>query len=1043
MTLENYLSSHQLNDLYDKTKDMFKNAWTIISSNEAYYPFIQIDLLQLFNPIQNLDDKLKSLSTIQNAHIKLQTYKNVTYAFLNATQNPVIFTYDNLLPIFDQTDPNILKIYNWSEEILTKLSNTLMNKKIDESKISKLILNLYNPNTNTICAKFLTFLSNLTPQEFAKHIIFYTAQDGYLLHVLENNFELPDDYYLRFTIHHSLNSDIQEPAQFLMDALYLKQWKKPVIDTLFNAFNTDILNTLDQLKLIEFGHPYYENIILGLLNLIYVDQLNGYKKITLLLSIFVNSNQKFSPFLNQLKYFSQNEMNLIFMKLSQGLIAPKNFLSLPEGISVLILKNLIDPKENLFWVLENTNAFLLFFSQTGEIYLDLMNELKVLGVETIKSWLEIFIKNPAFYDDLKPLSKTDKRAVGFPNLIAGILSIGDIEEPSVTPNFVNAQNFLNSLFIHIGPDKMLKNIGNAIDVLGSKIKAKKFVTFIKDKTILIDNIAFEDDVDLGIDKSTCMVAALCPSETKIMTKISKNFLNLSTSKDLINQLFYKDDQNQYQVVSGFLQAIEQNSLTDNVVTDIQSFCCKESQDPFLFVRMLERMSGTAAAFDKFNTWLKDSIQDREALIAKMCSLGSDQLESFVSKFASDTKVGDLFQELDSIKGKSQKLYDGLIAIASTVPTDDFQEIQPLIQKRLESITNNSDVLGVLNSSHIDYDQAKSFITNLSPELIEAIHDAFDGDDDIDQTLKFVLSVIDKDFVLAALSKLTKIEAKFLIQAFARNELFMQKALQTINDLGYDGGIQQVKILIKEFITFTEAPKKEKRGIAPFPVKVCENFMDASADLTDKDLWESLAIPGLIKIFNDALETAKNKKIVRELLRDKTFMFTLSCIDQKAKLIQSLCTMYQTNDDVYLNEVYTAHFVLYDILSDKVMENLFYDLDQNNDLRKILDEYKDDYLDTSCKFLTCVIKSFYSNGYDDVSTFSKILSKNFGLKEALCRFCNWKKITIKDFMDLLAFMKRRFVKGKDKIKFPSKANIVIQDDYLYQLLDVSRQVESLG
>jgi hypothetical protein len=53
-------------------------------------------------------------------------------------------------------------------------------------------------------------------------------------------------------MHYAIDISTSDGSEFLLSAFYQKEWNKTVIDNFFNAFNEDILTTIDQLKLIEF-----------------------------------------------------------------------------------------------------------------------------------------------------------------------------------------------------------------------------------------------------------------------------------------------------------------------------------------------------------------------------------------------------------------------------------------------------------------------------------------------------------------------------------------------------------------------------------------------------------------------------------------------------------------------------------------------------------------------------------------------------------------------------------------------------------------------
>lgn len=1035
MTLQNYLEDNNLTSLYEQTKNIYKNFWQTVENNELFFKFIHLDLMEICEPIQNLHEKLLELASIENSEKLAKEYINVTFAFFNSNQPPTLLRHPNLLPLLNQIDLNIIKALDLSDEFLSKLDDSFTQKRISDYQLIRLLNNIYIAENNKLCEKFLTFLLKLTPLEFAKHIMFYTRYDGFLLKVLESNFEIPDDYYLRFTKHHAIGMDHKDSSLFLLDAFYIHEWKKVVISEFFNTFNEDLLETIDKLKIIEFKHPDYEMIIMSLLNLIHHDPLNGFKRIKLLLSFFL-TDQTFSPFLTQLKYFSQEEINFIFMKLSEKFtLLPSNFLKLPENVSVTFLKHLMDKEENLFWILEEKNAFHYFLNKDGSIYLDLMHALKTANSDTIYAWLSIFEKNKSIYNNLISLSSLDENTKGFPNLISGIMSIGTHEDISITPNEENVQKFLQEIFVTIDGQTMLKNIGTAIESLDSPIKAKKLVSFMKDKSDLINNISFDEDDEQGLEKSTKIIKFLTPSESNIMKKVAKNFFGQPSAQKMVDKLFYQDIKGSLQITEGFLKSVEKNSSHENILTDINSFTCMEAGDPFMFVRMLERVSGPHLALDKFDTWFKDSLQEREELIEKMCSMG-DQLETFIINFANESQVGDIFQSLRTVKSKSTKLHDALLTVFSRIPTDDFQELQPLIEERVLHTIKHKDVLHAVNSTDIDYDRAKFFLTSLSPNLIEALHEAFEGEDDFNQTLKFITNILNKEFIVEALSKFTIFEAKLLIQAFAKNDIFMSYALQTINDFGFEGDNEKIKTLIKEFLFTEPTPVNQKKGVDPLPIKTCEQFVHIIADVTDKDLWEQLSFPGTILAFEKVLNTQQNKKITKTLLKDETFLFVLSVIKEKEKLLKYLCDIYQEAEHIYLDPIYTAHLILFDIVGIKI-EGAFRYLNENLQIQSMLKSYIDPHLDPSSRLLICTIKMMYENGYQYIEIFLKILDQNMGMQEALCRVCHWKINDPDDLLGLFNWIKIKFIKGNDKFRFPKEANIVIQDDFLAQWLEVAK------
>jgi len=512
--------------------------------------------MEICDPIQNLRERLLDLAPIENSEKLAKEHLNVSFAFFNSKLLPTLFRYPNLLSLLNQIDLNILKFLNLSDEFLSKLAESFAQERISDYQLIRLMNNIYIAENNKLCEKFLTFLLKLTPLEFAKHIMFYTRYDGFLLKVLEANFEIPDDYYLRFTKHHAIGMDHEDSSLFLLDAFYIHEWKKTVISDFFNTFNEEILETMDKLKIIEFKHPNYETIIMSLLNLIHNDPLNGFKRIKLLLSFFL-TEQTFSPFLTQLKHFSQEEINFIFMKLSEKApLLPSNFLKLPENVSVTFLKHLMDEEENLFWILEEKNAFHYFLNKDGKIYLDLIHALKAANSDTIQAWIAIFEKNKSIHNHLISLSSLDENTKGFPNLLSGIMSIGTHEEMSVTPNEANVQKFLKEIFVTIDGQPMLKNIGSAIESLDSPIKAKRLVSFMKDKPDLINNISFDEDDEQGLEKSTKIVKFLTPSESNLMKKIAKNFFGQPSAQKMIDKLFYQDIKGTMQITEGFLKSVE-------------------------------------------------------------------------------------------------------------------------------------------------------------------------------------------------------------------------------------------------------------------------------------------------------------------------------------------------------------------------------------------------------------------------------------------------------------------------------------------------------
>lgn len=376
-----------------------------------------------------------------------------------------------------------------------------------------------------------------------------------------------------------------------------------------------------------------------------------------------------------------------------------------------------------------------------------------------------------------------------------------------------------------------------------------------------------------------------------------------------------------------------------------------------------------------------------------------------------------------------------MTVFSKIPAGQFEELHPLIEQRVAAITKNADdVMQALNSAEINYDKAKLFLTSLSPELIEAIHKAFEGDDDAEQTLKIITCLLDKDFIIEALNRLSIVESTLLLRAFAKNGIFTQKALYTINDFGYEGKFIKIILLFKEMLIGEDMPKRQRQGVSPIPIKACESFLEIAGDLTDSILWENLSQKGLISAFEKVLTSAQNKKIVRSLLKDKPFMFVLSCINNKEALIHYLCDLHKTEEHVYLSEIYATHFVLFDKLGILISNELFPILDQDESLRESLTQLVDVKLDPSAKLLACVLYCMYDKGYQNIDAFVDVLNKNPGMKDALCRLFNWKKNTIQEIFTLTDWINRRFIKGKDKFKFPSHQNTVIQDDYLYQWLE---------
>ncbi|USO02375.1 MAG: hypothetical protein H6850_00005 [Alphaproteobacteria bacterium] len=1035
MTLQTYLEENNLTNLYEQTKEIYKNFWNVVENNESFFKYIHLDLMEICNPIENLEERLIALESLENSDILLNEYLNVAFAFFNSQIQANIFAYKNLLPLFNQFELPILKAMNISDEFLAKLDDSFQNARITDYQIIRLFQNTYLAKTNSLCEKFFTFLVKLTPVEFAKHIKFFTKYDGFLLKTLEENFEIPDGYYLRFTKHHTIDMEDKDPAIFLLDTLYNKEWKQEVISGFFNPFNENILLTIDQLKIIEFTHASYDTIITSLFNLIYQDAVNGYKRAKLLLNFFLET-KPFSPFLDQLKNFTQEEIHFIFLKLSEKLTLPSNFLKLPPNISTKFLKHLMGEDENLFWVLEEHNAFSIFFNNKGVLYSDLIHSLKNSKPETIEAWIKIFNTYPTIYNNFTLLSSLDESGTGYPNLISGMLSIGYHEEPSAIPNPENIQKFFDEILIDIDGQKMMKNIGTAIESLGSPIKAKKFVSYIKDKTDLINNISFDQDVSEGLAKAQKIVKLLVPSESTIMKKIAKNFFNQPNITQTIDKLFYQDIKGYTQIAEGFLKSVEKNSSDETAALDIQSFMCKDSEDPFRFVRMLERISGASLALDKFNTWFADSLQAREELIEKMCSMG-DQLETFISNFAEDSQVGDIFQSLKTIKGKSSKLHDGLLTLFSRIPTDEFQELQPLIEERAKKTIMHTDVLHAVNSTEIDYERAKLFLTSLSPNLIDALHEAFEGEDDLDQTLKFITNILNKEFVIEALNTLTTFEAKLLIRTFAKNDIFMNHALQTINEFGFEGSINKVKTLIKAFIFIEPKPVNQKKGVDPLPIKTCEEFVHISADITDKAIWDALAEPKSILAIEKILTTQQNKKIAKTLLKDQSFLFVLGLTTRKEELLKYLAHVYQDEENFDLHPIYIAHLVLFDDIGIQ-LEEIFRYINEDLMLQTTLGQFIDPRFDPASKLLTCAIKTLYNKGYKDLEILLKILNQNTGMKDALCRLCYWKKNSASSLLSLLKWIKVKFIVGNDKFRFPKEENIVIQDDYLAQWLDIAKK-----
>lgn len=1084
MTERNFddvLTQYGLTEYYLKTSDIFKNFWTtfhvlyelekehlIVGLIKDANSTINTEIISFLNRINNLSEKVEVLSNIDKINEKLMHYQNVSFVLIKYLNddNKEIFYLKNILEVLDSFEQSFLLAFlgvEGVEQLLTTLNTSLQSAKVSREKIVVFLKTLFFKESK-ICVRFIQFLTKLSLFELARFVNIYSQYDGFLVHTIEQNTqgdELLEQVHLRFMFHHNLAQrgvDYQEAARYLLDVLHGKHlplaerviWKRKVIPSFFHALNKNVLELVDALKIIEIfsykdGQKYYQDILVGLLNLLYLDETFGLQKVKLLLDHFIRLDDQvfISPFLEILKNFSRENISLVFEKLIIKQKIAENFINYAinhSGKAETILRAILDSKENLFIVLEEVNQFDLFFDDaTGYFYVDLVNELKLLNTNLLRVWISMLREDAYLLENLKFLSSTNQTPEGFPYLISGLLTLGELEVPSEEPSFENIKKFLGNILEEAGDEKTLNNLGRAINVIGSRIAVRKLIAFIHNKQNFINNISFEGDVD-SFEKTKIILKLVCHKETTLMKKLVNHFLSLDveTVQSNLKYLFYKDQQNNIHITEGFFKALEVVSSSNEMLEDIESFKCAK-EDPYIFVRMLERICGHDLAYEKFQLWLKESRESRQKFLAKMCVMEGEDLHSFVSKFALQTDVGDLFGYLSSIKKQSNKIYEGLLAIFTKIPNEAFKDLQPIISNRVSSILGSGDVLEALSSSGISYDKVKYFIKKLNVKFITALHEAFDGEDDLELTLKFIQHIYDKDFVIDALNQLTIQEAKSLINAFMQDESFMHQSLESINNLGFEG---KVKDIIHSLVVINDTfvPKDKKQGVGPDPVFVCHNVLGCLKHIQDSGTIGFLSNRSLVLSFEKAMRSIQQEldfetvqKAAVDLLKQKTFLHIVSYSKSKQSLIEGMIRRPHLQG---LEPELLMHLVLYDGNFEHV-ESIINKIDLK--LKKSLNHYFiNNMQDPLCKLLGGVLQALYQNEsqdpYKNVLLFGEILESKLNLRESLFRFANWANITSKNLKDLISWLMKdgRMIRDGEinyEFHFPSFEGCVVQDDLI--------------
>ena len=1080
MSFPDLLQSLGLSSEFDSTKNEFPNFWSLIQdlytndpgTTEQYLTIIygnnqkRYDALKLINKSSSIKTILPQLTSellddmqtiygqrdkifqavLESKDIKTQHSHIKNYASILDALNTLPSTYStNLLD--SGVDPDV-----W--EKISKIQDT--------NTVRWLFENIaFGDVSYMIASGFLAVIQTSSAEDFLALIDLYQTTRLDIIRIVDQGLNakgLVADIHKIFIDKTILSANKQALLKGLTGFVLTSSqdkliWQQKISTNLFTPSHTDIVYVLKQL----LSMPQ-DTILAGLLGLTVKFGNNGYARVQFLMQRFLKDNT-LHPIVAEMATMQSADIDLMLQELvwtNQGDIFVANkFLDFTAGLPSKTLNQFLVTYVNSVYqtnvlphLLQSvetatTTLYPYLCDEAGTVYKDLITEFQMLDSST---------RDNIFANASAPLFLQLQKLEGLPFLLAGVLKIGSLDNPSENPKESHITDFLDTITNTIHDQQDFKNIAYTINTLGNRLLTRLFVPFIHTKYLAIDRISC-DNVANGREKSAALLNALCTTDGTIRKTVINGVFDNKAMVGVTDGLLYQEKDGSWQVLTGFLSVVDSKSTEDTIVDQYNSFLLGDS-DPYRFVRLLTQMADSTQKSEKYyDTLMQQPPATRKQIINDIMTSGN--IELLFNNIIQDSEAGSIFQQLADIKKKSESMYHALLIMLSKVSDDKMKEFRSLIDLKMINTDAYKDILDSLDAlqsvsgtNQINYQKIVRFVSEIynNPNFIEALHQAFDETiaEEANAHVCFIIKIYDKGLVIDALDQLPLNKATVLIKAFARQ---YDTLLDTLNQLS---SVKACLYILKRLCY-------EDSQNASYPVSLCSYMMACLDSIVTVETLESLVgftddkKENLLLDFETVVTALyptlpKILDMVKVFLQQPLFMFILRVLGTEIRqnfLTELLGDSSNTVRTFYLSSpstllpLLTTYRKTGDLTKIHAMRQQIVSTEGWSDtVQYFVHTFKDPYSKLLIAVLAACVSESFEIDLKKMERLQQAIDYFINLRDALFRFAGRENVYLGQILTLINYLLEEGVlytsngKINSAFAFPYKKLAVAEDDWVY-------------